>query len=177
MSKSIPQLTAQTSTTSGDLYHLVRSNIDYKIDYDDLAESIRGGANAETSYTAELVITSAQVLALNSTPIQIIPSPGAGKYIQIEHSSCKLTYNSTTYATNTSITLYTDTATRVQHSISSILNATVTRIGAGSPQAVSGATDTQLISDKAVYVSVASGNPTTGNSDIKIYVTYKIVTE
>ena len=34
--KSIPQLTALTTLTSGDLFHVVRSNIDYKMDYDEL---------------------------------------------------------------------------------------------------------------------------------------------
>lgn len=34
--KSIPQLTALTTLASGDLFHVVRSNIDYKMDYDEL---------------------------------------------------------------------------------------------------------------------------------------------
>lgn len=40
MSKSIPQLTAKTSATTGDLFHLVRSNVDYKILYEDLVADI-----------------------------------------------------------------------------------------------------------------------------------------
>lgn len=53
-----------------------------------------------SSYTAEVVvqITSAQILALFATPIEVIPAPGAGKYIEIESVTAWLDYNSAAYA-------------------------------------------------------------------------------
>ncbi len=175
--KSVPQLTAITSTTSGDLYHVVRSSIDYKIDYDDLEESIRGGADADTIYYASLVIASADVLTLNATPLLLIAAPAAGIHIHVIKSSVKVTFNTTAYAANMHIDIYTDTAVIQQERISSCLNATVTRTSQGQPQAISAATDTQLIGGKAVYVKVPTGNPTTGDSDIEVFVSYKLVTE
>lgn len=175
--KSIPQLTAQTSSIAGDLFHIVRSSVDYKIEYTNLASSIRGGTTADTIYYASLTITSAQVLALFTTPLLLIAAPAVGTHIHIIKSSCKVTFNTIAYATNMNVDVYTDTATVVQERMSSVLNASTTRTSQGQPQVVSAAAEIQLIQGKAVYVKVPTGNPTAGNSDIKIFVSYKLVTE
>jgi hypothetical protein len=39
-----------------------------------------------------------------------------------------------------------------------------------------GATSTQVIENAALQVKVATGNPTAGNSGIKVYVLYRIIT-
>jgi len=75
------------------------------------------------------------------------------------------------------LNIYTDTATRVQHVFSNGLNATVSRIGVSAQQGISGAADTQLISNKGVYLTAQAANPTLGNSDIIIYLTYRIIQE
>lgn len=173
--KSVPQLTALTSSTSGDLYHVVRSNIDYKIDFDNLQSSILGGTSGELTYKASLTIETADVLTLNGTPLLLIAAPSASYAIQVEHMAVYVNFNSVAYATNTNVDVYTDTATNVQFRATSALNASVNRIATGTSQAATGATDTQLIAGKAVYVKVATGNPTAGNSQVKIYVTYKLI--
>ncbi len=173
--KSIPQLTAKTSTTSGDLYHLVRSNIDYKIDYDDLAESIRGGATATTIFSTYVDLTTAQILALFTTPITIVAAPAAGYYIEVIACSARIVYNSIAYNTNIDLDIYTATATSNQYTISSVLNATATKNVKGSEAGSAGATATQLIAAQALMVANRTANPIAGNSDVRVYVTYKIV--
>lgn len=42
MSKSVPQLSALTSPATGDLLHIVRSNVDYKILYENLVADVNG---------------------------------------------------------------------------------------------------------------------------------------
>lgn len=45
---------------------------------------VTGRVNADSVYVADLHITSAQLLALNATPKQIIAAPGANKFIAVE---------------------------------------------------------------------------------------------
>jgi hypothetical protein len=120
-----------------------------------------------------ITIPSADVLNLGTTPYLLIDSPGAGYYIQVLTASCKVDFNTTAYL-GTTLTIETDTANRSQHAFSNALNATVSRIGVSAQQGINAATDTQLISDKGIYLK---GNPTTGDSDIIIYLTYRIIQE
>ena len=126
---------------------------------------------------ATINVPSADVLTLFTTPYLLIDSPGAGYFIQVLTASCKVDFNTTAYTVNTSLNIYTDTATRVQHILNNALNASLSRIGVSSQQGVSGAADTQLISDKAVYLKTQVGDPLLGDSDIVIYLSYKIIQE
>ena len=127
--------------------------------------------------TSTITIPSASVLTLGTTPYLLIPSPGAGYYIQVLTAACKVSFNSIAYAVSTSMNIYTDTSNRPQHLFNNSLNATVSRIAVSSQQGISGAADTQLISNKGVYLQAQVGNPTLGNSDIIIYLTYRIIQE
>ena len=126
---------------------------------------------------ATISIPSADVLTLFTTPYLLIDSPGAGYFIQVLTASCKVDFNTTAYTVNTTLNIYTDTATRVQHSLNNALNASLSRIGVSAQQVINGTADTQLISDKAVYLKAPVGNPLTGDSDIVIYLSYKIIQE
>ena len=124
-----------------------------------------------------ITIPSADVLTLFTTPYLLIPSPGAGYYIQVLTAACKVNFNSVAYAVSTSMSIYTDTSNRVQHSFNNALNATVSRISVSAQQGTNAAADTQLISDKGVYLNASGANPITGDSDIIIYLTYRIIQE
>lgn len=126
---------------------------------------------------ATVSIASANVLNLGTTPYLLIASPGAGYYIQVLSASCKVDFNTTAYAVSISPSVYTDTATSDQHTFFNALNATVSRISVSAQQGISAAADTQLISNKGVYLTSGGVNPTAGDSDIIIYLTYKIVQE
>ena len=126
---------------------------------------------------ATINVPSADVLTLFTIPYLLIDSPGAGYYIQVLTASCKVDFNTTAYTVNTTLNIYTDTATRVQHSLNNALNASLSRIGASAQQGINGPADTQLISDKAIYLQTQVGNPLLGDSDIVIYLSYKIIQE
>jgi hypothetical protein len=120
-----------------------------------------------------LSIPTAQVLTLNATPLQIIAAPGAGYAIEVETAIMELTYNSAAYATYTNLQVITDTADMSQFYGAFYLAATKTVRVKLTAQ---GITDkTQIIENKAVFVSVAAGDPTAGDSDIKVYVKYRII--
>jgi len=131
--------------------------------------------NAAALYYAELSIPTASVLTLNSTPLEIVAAPGAGYAIQVISASCSITYNSVAYATNVTLQAITDTAT-ISQAESGLLDATSSQIGILGSIPVIGISDTQIIENKALQVKVKTGNPTAGNSDIKVYVLYRIIT-
>lgn len=132
-------------------------------------------------YCTSLSITTAQVLALNTTPQTIVAAPGAGYAIQVISASGKITYNSVTYATNGELVIYTDTATVEQASFysASFLFATVSKIAAAFPVGATfgsmTATGTQIIENKALKIKVNTGDPTAGNSDIEVFVMFRII--
>jgi len=125
--------------------------------------------------TAKLTIATADVLHLNTTPIEIVAAPGAGYAIEVISASMKMVYNSATYATNTSLELLTAGATNSQAS-TVIKNSASTIRRFADATTLASATATQLVENAALNVTVASGDPTAGDSDITVYVTYRIIT-
>jgi hypothetical protein len=125
--------------------------------------------------TAKLTIATADVLHLNTTPIEIVAAPGAGYAIEVISASMKMVYVSATYATNTSLELITAGATNSQAS-TVIKNSASTIRRFADATTLASATATQLVDNAALNVTVSSGDPTAGDSDITIYVTYRIIT-
>lgn len=122
-----------------------------------------------------LAIPTASVLTLNATPIQIVAAPGAGLFIEVLSASFKSTFNSVAYATNTTLQVITDTATVAQADLTTGLVFSVSMFKNLARVSSATATATQLIANKALMVVVPTGNPTAGNSDITVYVTYRII--
>ena len=125
--------------------------------------------------TAKLTIATADVLHLNTTPIEVVAAPGVGYAIEVISASMKMVYVSATYATNTSLELLTAGATNSQAS-TVIKNSASTIRRFADATTLASATATQLVENAALNVTVASGDPTAGDSDITVYVTYRIIT-
>ena len=125
--------------------------------------------------TAKLTIASADVLTLNSTPIEIVAAPGAGYAIEVLSASFKMVYVTTQYATNFNIQILTSGANTQQLEIDA-LNASVTTNRTFEKSFTNAPTATQLLENAAVNVTVETGDPTAGDSDITVYVTYRIIT-
>jgi hypothetical protein len=133
---------------------------------------------------ATLFIASGDVITLNTVPLQIIPAPGVGKSIEVLGAMSRIYYSGNTYTrfdsqavlnikhTGATDNLYGHTNT------SSILDSTVSRIlqMSRSSSTPIGAGDTQILENEPVHVTIANGNPSGGNSPIKVYVTYKEIT-
>ena len=122
--------------------------------------------------TAELTIASADVLTLNSTPLTIV-SAVSGYAIEVVSASVKVDFNTTAYATNTGMLLIIDTATSQQANAD--IGATVAQIGKFRTTEVGSPSLTQLIANKALTVTISTGNPTAGDSDVTVYVNYRLI--
>jgi hypothetical protein len=125
--------------------------------------------------TAKLTIASADVLQLNSTPLTIVAAQGIGTVIQVISASVKIDFNTTPYATNIQLQIISSGSVKAQHS-QNVLDASVSTVRFLAEQAATVATDTQLLENADLQVAVRTGNPTAGDSDITIYVTYRIIT-
>ena len=173
--KSVPQLNALTTLVDADLFHVNSSNIDYKLTLANLKVAVNG-TSSDIVYKASLVVLTADVLTSFATPLLVVAAPAAGYKIEVVEASATLTFNSVAYATNLDMELYTDTATRPQFSVR-LLNATVTTKRAFARETATGVSDTQLISAKGLYLRTATGNPITGDSNVTVYVLYRVVAD
>jgi hypothetical protein len=124
--------------------------------------------------SASLTIASADVLTLNSTPITIVGAV-AGYAIEVISASVNVDFNTTPYATNTTILLITNGATDSQFRGGGLLNSSVSNIRIFESNVVSTSTTTQIIENAALTVKVNTGDPTAGDSDITVYVKYRLI--
>jgi len=126
--------------------------------------------------TAKLTIATADVLTLNTTPIEIVAAPGAGYAIEVVSASVKIDNPGAPYATNVGLELICSGATERQAVSLSALNASVTSVRRLAIDSTFTATDIQLIANADLLVKVPTGDPTGGDADITVYVTYRIIT-
>ncbi|CAM6004576.1 unnamed protein product, partial [Sphagnum balticum] len=130
-----------------------------------------GGSNGPLNLDTDLSrgflqLTSAQILALNSTPITIVPAPGAGYIIDVISAAAMLTFNTTAYTgTNALQIQYTNGSGAVTASFpSSFIDSAVTTYFTTVKLAASAAANAPLV------VSVPTANPAAGDGTINIEV-------
>jgi hypothetical protein len=133
-------------------------------------QSLSFGLTKDTSIT----IASADVLTLSSSQIEIIPPQGAGTAIEVISASIKINFNTTAYATNTTIAIGNLTTTDIMFSLP-CLDSTVETMRSLILNQATSVTDTQILENASIVVGVSGGNPTAGDSDIKVYVRYRVI--
>jgi hypothetical protein len=121
---------------------------------------------------AELSLTSAQILALFTTPIEIIPAQGSGTQIIPLVGIIKYTHVTTAYATNVTLGGIFTGAGQLTFNNAVILTSTVSRTGNFTFVANSGASTRQYIENVPLTITVTNGNPTAGDGTIKIKLPY-----
>lgn len=124
---------------------------------------------------ADLLLTTAQVLALNTTPQTIVAAPGAGKVIEYKGGFVHVIFNGVAYITNTTLEIIPSGASAAQSS-HTILNATADTIRNMPVEYVGTTAASQLSINNPLQLSVMTGDPVAGNSDVHVYITYRIVT-
>lgn len=126
--------------------------------------------------TIAVNVSSSQILNSNTTPITIIPSPGSGKFINVLSMQVFFDYNSIAYASNVSMFFrYAGTSTSINTAAMNIAQ-TVDKIFRFAVNANgTGESDTGIV-NQPVTLSTQTGNPTAGNSTLKVYIAYEIIT-
>jgi hypothetical protein len=117
---------------------------------------------------AKLTIPTAQVLTLFTTPRAFGLTVPTGYYVQLVSAQMKATYNSVPYATNIDLEVgFSGVKPIFTDNVLGFSSSTFVNLDYESSGLVSAASD--------VIVSVNAGNPTAGNSDITIYISYLLI--
>ena len=124
-----------------------------------------------------VAISSAQFLALNTTPVALVAAPGAGKVLICDGFYFEFTYNSIQYTSG-------GVVNPVYHSATASLTAggvAAASIQAaanyyGYSPAIAGATALALSANTGIDLYAATGNFSTGNSTAVVKMPYTILT-
>ena len=133
-------------------------------------------ASGATEFFAEVSISSAEVLALNTTPKVGIVCPN-GKQIVVTDCSLKCGNGLTAYLVDLDIILITDTATQPQYKFENILANFTTAahvLGQRNAAAYIGG-NTQILANKDLLITTPSADPTTGNYALTVYISYRLI--
>ena len=129
-----------------------------------------------STQSVSVAIGSAQILAGNTTPVQLIAAPGAGLAIIPISAVVKYTYITAAYATNTSQVIYLDTLSGsdnalilIQTMLAETSNKSAVR-SANSP-----VDENSIIANKALMWAIETGNPTAGSGRLDITVIYTTI--
>jgi len=124
-------------------------------------------ATDNPTFYAQISLSAAEILALFTTPKQIVAAPGAGKIILPISIVYNFTYNSIAYATNVLLGLKQPSSTCTDLIV---ISGTANQIQFIATSLLPG------YSNEALQVAVKTGNPTAGNSTVTFGVYYKIHT-
>lgn len=161
-SKKISQLPAAGILDGTEEFAINQSGLTSKVTLDEI-KTYSQPANVILSEKA--TVTSAEILDAYDTPIQLIPSPPAGFYIDPISIVYRFDYDSTPYATNTSgIIVLSDEG--------SVYDIDLTR---ANSDVCKTSNSGDFVTDGAMLFTVEDGNPTAGDSDLIIYITYQII--
>lgn len=123
-----------------------------------------------------VTLSSADILALFTTPKEIIAAPGAAYFIEVISFSLKNIFNSVAYAGAGALDIWLNygATTTALHNTSLLVNGVVSsyqKLNLDS-QAERAAT---LRQNKSITLSSHSSNPTTGNGTAKAFIVYQIL--
>lgn len=127
-------------------------------------------------YTVEVPLSSAQILALNATPVSLVPAQGAGKIIIVDEILFEMTRTGTAYANGGALEFrYTDASgAKVSADIAASI---VTTGGAGVAYANVGGVVSSLtpVANAPIVVNNATAAFITGTGTAKVFVRYRVI--
>jgi hypothetical protein len=129
------------------------------------------GQTTQEYHNTHIQLTQGQIQALNTTPIEIIPAPGSGKFIQVIGATAYIDHNGTTYGTAAQLSLvYSTAGNTIRQSAASFIDNTADTFcelqpGAAAPEA----TSNQKVSVKGDADATGAGGT------IDVWVQYMII--
>ncbi len=127
------------------------------------------------TYCTSITISSAEMLALNTTPKVIVAAQGVGTMIQVVSAFGRINFNTTPYATNVKFEIKNDTATIAQMDHSTFINSLGSKYDLFAPRQSTIITNENMEANKDLIATIDLGDPTAGDSDFQIWVQYRVV--
>lgn len=122
---------------------------------------------------AVLELTSAEILALNATPQELVAAPGSGKALRLNWVIGTIDFLTAAYATQTTIEFrFTNgSGAKVATDMAALLNAT-----ADKTVMVGGlATEVVVVENAPIVAVVPTADPTAGAGTVTLYANYSVV--
>lgn len=138
-----------------------------------------GGLDSTTQHV-QVSLTSANILGMSATPIQVVPAPGAGKTLVVERISVRITRTATAYASGgVGILQYGNAATGAgTNAADSTIAASFFTGAAGVSETIrSGAILTDqgtALQNLGIFISNQTGAFTTGTGTLTVDVWYDV---
>lgn len=120
-------------------------------------------ANAQIKFK-KVSLSSAQILSLNSTPVELLPAPGAGKVISVAKVVAVFTYGTATYVSAGNLNVVQGANNIVQ--FGGLITNTADVIKDSAPSSAT------VLENTALDVTVTVGDPTTGDGTLDFEIFY-----
>lgn len=143
-----------------------RANISWNLQ-NQLADG--DGIKAGVVQTKLVTVSTAEILALFTTPKELVPAPGAGKVLEFCGAVLFLDFNTVAYATAGILTVKCHT-TAVSDAVAAA--ALCNQADDCYEQMFPLTVETELVSNKPLNLYCDTANPTAGNSPIYVSISY-----
>lgn len=134
------------------------------------AQSIADLASTSGVLKTTISVSSAEILALNTTPKELIAAQGSGKLLFIQNMLIDYTYAAAAYATNTTLRF---TLSSNVLDAPNVINQTSDRVRGTSLVAPPLGAKADF-TNQPFNLTVASGNPTAGSGTLDITIYYTV---
>lgn len=125
---------------------------------------------------AQVTLTTAQLLALHTTPVSLIPAQGAGTVIEIVSIHAKLVFNSVAYTGSNALEIRYTNGSGAKASAD--IASTFINSASGTNYNLSKSTGTSIIpvANAAIVAAVPTADPGAGNSPMVLTILYRVIT-
>ena len=118
--------------------------------------------------STKVSLTADQILLLHTNPVELIPNPGVGKFINILSLTGNFTFGTIVYDTNITMNVYYPGS-------ASIISVNVI-ISSSADVMIRFALNGTVSSNQPLMTTITNGNPLNGDGILDFYITYTIST-
>lgn len=137
-----------------------------------------GGSQSYNPIRTKVVtVTSAQLLSSFDSPIELLASPGANRFYNVINAKVYYNFGTIAYATNLILQFRYGSGVLTPGWASNtaiILSGVADLFYFLTTGGITNNYSKSDFTDKGLYLSTNTGNPTAGDGDIEIYLTYTI---
>lgn len=135
------------------------------------------GQNLATPMVVKVDLSSADILALNTTPITIVAAPGAGFALMPSSMAYRYTFGSAAYLLGASIELISNSIAAGTSNSFIVISTTVMRAAAnrsGSTATSTGTSVDAIVENNSLQLKTSTAF-TTGDGTLTVWVTYSLI--